>query len=181
MRLSEFLVKYGNIYDHPITLVNILLPDQPLIYVNQSFLDMTGFEQSNVIGKNCRLLQGPFSNQESVQRIKESIRDFLPLAQDLVNYKKDGSTFLNRIVLIPFKENEKQFYVGLQHEIDKKIFKNLCLTDKAVLLDRLVNPLAVLSSSVQILELKNEEISIEYIKENYAVSLNQIRNFILSI
>lgn len=181
MNLSEFLISYGDIYEHPITLVDIDKLDQPLIYVNDSFMATTGLSLKEVVGKNCRMLQGPHTNLDSAKKIRQHILDFQPFAQDLVNYKKNGTTFLNRVVLIPFKENNKRFYIGLQHEIDKKTFKAELNADQSELLDKLVNPLAVLHTSVQILKRKNEDVSSEIIKEKYSNSLIKIREFILNL
>jgi PAS domain S-box-containing protein len=181
MRLSEFFISFGNIYEHPITLVDIDQPDQPLIYVNESFIRTTGFNNEEVLGRNCRFLQGVHTNPESVLEIRQHIRALLPCAQDLVNYRKDGSPFLNRVVLIPFNEDEKHYYVGLQHEIGKKIFKSKLNVDKSELLDKLINPLAILHTSVQLLKKKNEDVSHEAVKEKYSHSLSKIRDFILSL
>ncbi len=58
MIFSHFIQEYGNAYDHPISLVNIKQSEQPLLYVNNAFLEMTKYGHREVIGKNCRFLQG---------------------------------------------------------------------------------------------------------------------------
>lgn len=181
MKFSDFIQQYGNAYDHPISLVNIQLPDQPLLYVNQAFLDMCKYNADEVIGKNCRFLQGAESDGSSVRSIREHIQEFVPSFQDLINYDKYGEKFYNRIVLIPFKESEAHFFIGLQHKIDEHLFSPQKQISKYVLFDKLVNPMTALSSAVRLARQEKQSLSLDTLKKDYLEPFNRIREFILSL
>ncbi|WP_020473798.1 hybrid sensor histidine kinase/response regulator [Zavarzinella formosa] len=80
------------------------LPDNPIIYVNDSFLRITGYAREDVIGQNCRLLQGPKTAPESVTIIREAVRDKRTCLVELQNYRKDGTTFWNGLSLSPIRD-----------------------------------------------------------------------------
>jgi PAS domain S-box-containing protein len=92
----------------------------PLIYVNQAFLDETGYSSKEVIGKNCRFLQGPQTDPNAVEQIRKALREFKPIDIELLNYRKDGSTFLNRLKLSTvFSGDGKPLaYLGIQSNIE---------------------------------------------------------------
>jgi PAS domain S-box-containing protein len=102
-----------------LSLCDIRRPDQPLIYVNRGFERMTGYTPSQVIGRNCRMLQGPDTDPATVQRIREAIAAGEPLIVDLLNYRKDGSRFWNRLSLRPVRDPKgvPTHMVGIQTDI----------------------------------------------------------------
>ena len=77
------------------------LPDNPIVYVTPEFERQTGYAISEVIGRNCRLLQGPLTDPDSVAVIRHAIENNLPEVVRIVNYRKDGSTFLNHVSIRP--------------------------------------------------------------------------------
>jgi diguanylate cyclase (GGDEF)-like protein/PAS domain S-box-containing protein len=101
-----------------VSVVNVSHPDQPLIYVNDKFLKITEYERSEVIGKNCRLLQGGGTDQSARHRISSAIAERKPLNLTLLNYRRNGQEFWNSLSLIPAraKNSTDQFYVGLQFD-----------------------------------------------------------------
>ncbi len=101
-----------------VTVANVSHPDQPLIYVNDKFLKITEYERSEVIGKNCRILQGGGTDQSARHRIKSTIAEHKPLNLTLLNYRRNGQEFWNSLSLIPAraKNSTDQFYVGLQFD-----------------------------------------------------------------
>ncbi len=104
------------------------LPDNPLIFVNQGFETITGYKAEEVIGKNCRFLQGDASDPVASKTIKDSIREGKSCVVELLNYKKDGSLFWNRLSLSPIKDESGKIthFVGIQSDITKS--KKLELT-----------------------------------------------------
>jgi PAS domain S-box-containing protein len=76
-------------------------PDNPIVFMNDAFTKLTGYTRDEVMGKNCRFLQGPATNREDVTRIRNAIARREPIEIDLLNYRKDGSTFWNRLLLSP--------------------------------------------------------------------------------
>jgi diguanylate cyclase (GGDEF)-like protein/PAS domain S-box-containing protein len=101
-----------------VSVVNVSHPDQPLIYVNDKFLKITEYERSEVIGKNCRILQGGGTDQSARHRISSAIAEGKPLNLTLLNYRRNGQEFWNSLSLIPAraKNSADQFYVGLQFD-----------------------------------------------------------------
>lgn len=75
--------------------------DQPLIYVNKHFQWMTLYPREEIIGKNCRFLQGKYTSKKTVKQIKEAISSSLPLDVEILNYRKDSVPFWNNFVLLP--------------------------------------------------------------------------------
>ena len=73
------------------------LPDNPIVYATQGFLDLTGYTLSQVLGRNCRFLQGPDTDPKSVEKIRKSIEQGNDMSVCLLNYRVDGSTFWNQV------------------------------------------------------------------------------------
>ncbi len=102
-----------------ITLSDPMQDDNPLVYVNQAFLNMTGYSEEEVIGRNCRFLQGPDTSPEAVEKLKHTCSQLRSDTVELINYRKDGSMFWNRLSVAPLFEEDGTlaFYVGIQSDI----------------------------------------------------------------
>lgn len=118
--MDQLLQECGRLYANPFTLVDISQENQPLIFVNQAFLDLTQYRPEEVIGKNCRFLQGKLTDRMAATRIRNAISAREPICENLLNYKKDGTPFCNRLVLLPFKTQAKWYFFGLQHDLTSK-------------------------------------------------------------
>ncbi|GAA0662538.1 PAS domain S-box-containing protein [Sphingomonas insulae] len=77
------------------------LPDCPLIYVNQAFEQLTGFAAGEVLGRNCRFMQGPLTDPADVARLRSAIARREPIGLDLLNHRRDGTPFWNRLMVAP--------------------------------------------------------------------------------
>lgn len=86
---------------HSLSLCDVRRPGMPLIYVNDGFENLTGYRKDEVVGRNCRFLQGPETDRETVDRIRAAVAAGQPLIVDLMNYRKDGKAFWNRLSLRP--------------------------------------------------------------------------------
>jgi PAS domain-containing protein len=73
------------------------LNDNPVIYINGGFTNLTGYTHEDVEGRNCRFLQGPETSEEDVKYISDAIRRDRECSVNLVNYKKDGTKFVNEV------------------------------------------------------------------------------------
>ncbi|PRY95615.1 PAS domain S-box-containing protein [Hasllibacter halocynthiae] len=102
-----------------IVLTNPNVDDNPIVYINEAFEELTGYAKSAVVGRNCRFLQGPDTDPADVARIRDAIRAREEVAIDLLNYRADGEAFLNRLLLAPvFGEGgQVQYFLGLQKEM----------------------------------------------------------------
>jgi PAS domain S-box-containing protein len=93
--------------------------DNPIVYVNDSFLRLTGYTRGEVEGKNCRFLQGPKSAPESVEQIRSAIREGRSCLVELVNYRKDRTPFWNALSLSAIHDTAGRVthFVGVQTDI----------------------------------------------------------------
>lgn len=73
------------------------LPDNPLVFVSRGFCELTGYEYEEVVGKNCRFLQGKETKKEDVDRIRNALKEEEDCSINLLNQKKDGTTFINEV------------------------------------------------------------------------------------
>jgi PAS domain S-box-containing protein len=96
-----------------------LQADNPLIAVNAAFCAMTGYTEEESIGRNCRFLRGPDTENSQTEKLRESIHARRPALAELINYRKDGSPFRNAVMIAPlFSDNgELELFVGSQIEV----------------------------------------------------------------
>ncbi len=100
--------------------------DEPLVYVNDEFLELTGYSRAEVIGRNCRFLQGAATREEPVAEVRAAINEQRPTTVELRNYRKDGSMFWNRLTISPIKNPNGgvTHFLGFQQDIsDRKIYE----------------------------------------------------------
>jgi PAS domain S-box-containing protein len=93
--------------------------DMELIYVNKAFLDATGYSRDEVLGRNCRFLQGAGTDREVVKKIKAAVTAFESIDVELLNYRKDGSPFSNHLRMSPVLDGSKRpvAYLGIQSDV----------------------------------------------------------------
>ncbi|OWJ79384.1 PAS domain-containing protein [Haematobacter genomosp. 1] len=102
----------------PMIITDPRQPDNPIVFANDAFLKLTGYGREEVLGRNCRFLQGPGTNAEDVGRLRHAIRDREPLEIDLLNYRKDGTIFWNRLLVSPvFDEGELTYFFASQLDV----------------------------------------------------------------
>ena len=82
--------------------------DNPIIYVNRAFTQLTGYARDEILGTNCRFLQGPGTNLDDVAKIRKAIKDRQSIEIDLLNYRKDGTSFWNRLLVSPVFDAARQ-------------------------------------------------------------------------
>ncbi|XP_042443232.1 phototropin-2-like [Zingiber officinale] len=92
------------------------LPDNPIIFASDSFLELTEYSREEILGKNCRFLQGPETDQGTVAKIRDAIRDQREVTVQLINYTKSGKKFWNLFHLQPMRDQkgELQYFIGVQ-------------------------------------------------------------------
>ncbi|MCJ2018947.1 PAS domain-containing protein [Methylobacterium sp. E-065] len=110
------------------------LPDNPIVFVNDAFLRMTGYDRAEVMGVNCRFLQGPGTDGGDVLRIREAVEGQRDIAVDLLNYRKDGTTFWNALYMSPVvnEAGDLLYFFASQLDVTDRIDADLRIrTEKA--------------------------------------------------
>jgi PAS domain S-box-containing protein len=95
------------------------LPDNPMIFVSDEFETQTGYAPEEAIGRNCRFLQGPDTNPHAVEAIRQGLKAETRFTIDILNYRKDGTPFMNRLRIRPIYDEDGQlmFFAGAQNPI----------------------------------------------------------------
>ncbi len=102
-----------------VVIVDLRLPDQPLVFVNPAFLQLTGYPSDEALGRNCRFMQGPDTDPAAVAEIRDAIAARHDVAVTLRNYRRDGTAFWNALTLspVPDEEGHVTHYVGVQTDV----------------------------------------------------------------
>lgn len=100
-------------------ITNPRIPDNPVIAANDAFRALTGYDDAEIIGRNCRFLAGDATEPWLTERIRESIRSLNPTLCELLNYRKDGTPFRNAVLIAPIfdKDGELAWFLGSQVEV----------------------------------------------------------------
>jgi len=96
--------------------------DNPLTYVNDAFVEMTGYQREEALGENCRFLQGENTDSERVARIRGAIDNEKPIAVELRNYRKDSTEFWNHLEIAPVRNDKGEVvnYVRFQQDVTER-------------------------------------------------------------
>ena len=102
-----------------VTLTDPDLEDAPIVYANQAFVDICGYDQDEIVGRNCRFLQGSDRNQPELSMIRNAVKNCEAVEVTLRNYRKNGELFYNRLDVKPLKDNRGNvvYYLGVQYDI----------------------------------------------------------------
>ena len=93
-------------------------PDAPLVFANEAFQRMTGYSAAEIIGRNCRFLQGPDTDPDSLLEIRRAIAAREDVALELLNYKKDGTPFWNALYISPVFDADGQLIYLFGSQVD---------------------------------------------------------------
>ncbi|NJL57659.1 PAS domain S-box protein, partial [bacterium] len=115
-RLSERAIASSS---NGIVISDIRQRDRPLVFVNPAFERITGYTPIEVLGRNCRFLQGEDRNQPEVDQLRQAVKEGKSCKVVLRNYRKDGSLFWNEIAISPIHDAEGNLthYLGIQNDI----------------------------------------------------------------
>jgi len=116
------------------------LPDNPIVYASDEFYRTTQYGREYVIGRNCRFLQGPKTAQHSSTRLAEALSSGVECCETVLNYKRDGSPFINLLMVAPLYDNKGRvrYFIGCQIDITNLVdggrglesFRRLLAQDK---------------------------------------------------
>mmetsp|Transcript_28786 Transcript_28786/g.52091 ORF Transcript_28786/g.52091 Transcript_28786/m.52091 type:complete len:457 (-) Transcript_28786:77-1447(-) len=104
------------------------LPDNPIVYATQGFLNLTGYTLDQVLGRNCRFLQGPETDPKAVEKIRNAIEEGSDMSVCLLNYRVDGTTFWNQFFIAALRDAGGNItnYVGVQCKVSDQYAASVC-------------------------------------------------------
>ncbi|WP_395725904.1 PAS domain-containing protein [Nakamurella sp.] len=94
--------------------------DHPLVYANESFLRLTGYLAADILGRNCRFLQGPETDRTEVARLADGLRRHRDTTAVIRNYRRDGTPFWNRVSISPIRDPSSgrvTHFIGTQIDV----------------------------------------------------------------
>lgn len=114
------------------------LPDNPIVFCNEAFQKLTGYSRDEIVGHNCRFLQGPETDSATVAKVRDAIEREASVNIDLLNYRKDGSTFWNALYLSPVhgEDGKVKFFFASQLDVTARIEAQNELVAQKALVDR---------------------------------------------
>ncbi|HEU4457518.1 MAG TPA: histidine kinase famiy protein [Methylibium sp.] len=106
----------------PMLITDPRRPDNPIVFANQAFLHMTGYTPAELIGRNCRFLQGPETDPATVDAVREAVLSQREIATEILNYRKDGSSFWNALFISPVRNRagELTYFFASQLDVSRR-------------------------------------------------------------
>ncbi len=97
-------------------------PDNPIIFCNDAFTFMTGYTEAEIVGSNCRFLQGPETDREVIGQLRAAVANQEEVAVEVLNYRKNGSTFWNALFVSPVFDQQGNllYFFGSQLDISRR-------------------------------------------------------------
>ena len=97
--------------------------DNPIVYANKAFEQITGYSKEETVGRNCRFLQGQERDQPELQQIRDAIKNAEPVEVTLKNFRKNGELFYNRFTITPLFDNDGKliYFMGVQYDVTEQI------------------------------------------------------------
>lgn len=135
-QLQERLALQGEALDlaaQGVVLVDAMLPDHPMVHVSDGFLRLTGYERDEVLGRNCRFLQGRDTDPDAVADLRRAIQGQTPARVEILNYRKGGARFWNSLRVHPLhhSQGKAQYFLGLQEDVTEARLRFLAMHRRA--------------------------------------------------
>jgi PAS domain S-box-containing protein len=102
----------------PMIITNPRIPDNPVVFANEAFCRLTGYAREEIIGRNCRFLQGPDTDAAVRARIRAAVADAQPLEIDVRNYRRSGELFWNRLLMAPVHDGDGELAYFFASQVD---------------------------------------------------------------
>ena len=138
MVMPSVLTQILNTCVNGITVTDPYADDLPIVFANQVFTRMTGYEEADIIGRNCRFMHGDDRDQPGLQQIREALANNEGTEVVLRNYRRDGSLFHNQLTIQPLRDDDGKllYYLGVQYDITQLVEAREEAERMALLLDR---------------------------------------------
>lgn len=102
----------------PIVVTDPNQDDNPIVFANQAFVDLTGYDLDEIIGHNCRFLQGPDSDPEVRRLIGGALAEQHDIKIEVLNYRKNGTAFWNELYISPIHDDEGNLLYFFGSQLD---------------------------------------------------------------
>lgn len=129
-------------------------PDNPIIYVNPAFTQIIGYGAEEILGRNCRFLQGDDKEQPRLQEVRDAIARAHAVTTILRNYRKDGRRFFNELTISPVRDRDGKLvaFVGIQNDITARIEAEERVSEfYSVVSHELRTPISKIKSSLSVI------------------------------
>nr|WP_211091223.1 histidine kinase famiy protein [Sphingomonas sp. S2M10] len=106
----------------PMILTDPRQDDNPIVFANKAFLDLTGYEEGEILGRNCRFLQGAETDRDAVAEMRAAIDAKEAIALEVINYRRDGSSFWNAVFIAPVlgPDGELLYFFASQLDVTRR-------------------------------------------------------------
>ncbi|WP_093225811.1 histidine kinase famiy protein [Sphingomonas sp. NFR15] len=102
----------------PMILTDPRQDDNPIVFANKAFSDLTGYEEREIIGRNCRFLQGADTDRDTVREIREAVAGQEAISLEILNYRRDGSPFWNAVFIAPVYDEQDELLYFFASQLD---------------------------------------------------------------
>ena len=184
------LIKIGDYFPYCLTIVNVSdKTNRPCIYANKIFQENTGYAAGESIGRNLSYLQGELTSQDTTEFMRDCFNKKIACIQDIINYKKDGTPFLNRLLMLPINDHSigYVYYIGIQNDVTKKMglkYNNKSLRDinNGEIRHMVNNPLQIILGNFELAFMKSTSSGeIDLAARGLSATFNRINEFALNI
>ncbi|WP_158747710.1 PAS domain-containing protein [Acidisphaera sp. L21] len=121
----------------PMVITDPAQSDNPIVFCNVAFQKLAGYSREEIIGKNCRFLQGPDTDPATVAKIRDAIRGGRAIDVDLLNYRKDGTIFWNALYLSPVRDKAGviRFFFASQLDVTDRVKAQSIINEQKALVE----------------------------------------------
>jgi len=173
MKLLDILTSCADSFEESVCIIDINQEEYPIIYVNSKFTQLTQYSKKEAKGRNCLFMQGEDTDLDVCENTKECMDGRCCVFHDVLNYKKDGTSFWNRLILFPIERGDEAYYLGVHNDITHLVVAHLesCSVTHDLLEDdigdNIINPLTMILGgySRYVSKTLSEEDKDQYVKE----------------
>jgi PAS domain S-box-containing protein len=122
----------------PMVITDPAQNDNPIVFCNEAFQHLSGYDRDEIIGRNCRFLQGPDTDRDEVANVRKAIEAKTDIAVDLLNYRKDGTTFWNALYLSPVRNDAGKvvFFFASQLDVTDRVKAQTLIAKQKVVVEQ---------------------------------------------
>lgn len=126
---------------HGVVISSMTFPNEPIVYVNRAFEELTGFTLADAIGRRCSFLQGSERDQPGIDTLREAVREQREAKVQIRNYRRDGSMFWNELSITPVFDQDGGLthFVGIQTDITSRVVAQEAVNRRGEQLDTILS------------------------------------------